>query len=101
MLRKLGIFVSSDEHLPKLIGILKAAKEKGVEAEVFLTHRGVLLTQDPKFEELEGLAHVSLCNVGFESFGLKRPIKVVKDKDFATQARHGEILVECDRYISL
>lgn len=101
MARKLGVFVSSDLHLDKLIGILKAAKEKGIEAKVFLTHRGVLLTQDPRFGELEGLAHVALCNVGFEGYGLKKPIKVVADRDFATQARHAEIIEECDRYISL
>lgn len=99
--KKLGVFVSSEKYLDKLIGILKAAKEKGIESKVFLTHRGVLLTQDPRFGELEGLGHIALCNVGFESHGLKKPVKVIADKDFATQARHAEIIEECDRYISL
>jgi len=98
---KLGIFVSSDKHLDHLIGISRAAKEAGKEVIVFLTNRGVLLTQDPRFAEMEGLAEVSLCNVNFEAFGLKKPVPVVQDKDFATQARHGMMIEDVDRYIVL
>ena len=76
MAEKLGIFVSSDKHLDHLIGISRAAKEAGKEVIVFLTNRGVLLTQDPRFAEMEGLAEVSLCNVNFEAFGLKKPVPV-------------------------
>jgi hypothetical protein len=101
MAKKLGIFVSTEGHLDKLLGILEACRDKGIEAKVFLTHRGVLLTQDPRFEELTRLGHIALCNVGFESHGLKRPVKGMDEKDYATQARHAEILEECDRYISL
>ncbi len=101
MAEKLGIFVSSDKHLDHLIGISRAAKEAGKEVIVFLTNRGVLLTQDPRFPEMEGLAEVSLCNVNFEAFGLNKPVPVVQDKDFATQARHGMMIEDVDRYIVL
>ncbi len=101
MAEKLGIFVSSDEHLDHLIGLSRAAKKAGKEVTVFLTNRGVLLTQNPGFTEMEGLAHVSLCNVNFEAFKLQKPIPVVADKDFATQMRHAEMIAECDRYIVL
>jgi peroxiredoxin family protein len=101
MAEKLGIFVSSDEHLDHLIGITKAAINAGKEVSVFLTNRGVLLTQDERFRELEGWGHVSLCNVNFEAFKLQAPIPVVAEKDFATQARHGIMIEECDRYIVL
>jgi hypothetical protein len=101
MAEKLGIFVSSDLHLDHLIGICRAATAAGKEVSVFLSNRGVLLSQDQRFAELEGQGHVSLCNVNFEYFKLTKPIPVVADKDFATQMRHAEMIEECDRYLVL
>jgi len=100
MARKLGVLVSSDRHLDKVIDLCRAAKKKGdVDVTIFFTHLGTLLTQDPRFGELEGLAKMSLCNVGFESHQLKPPVVGINEKDFATQARHGELIEECDRYL--
>jgi len=100
MSRNLGIFVISDKHLDKVIDLCKAAREKGdLEVTIFLSHRGTLLTQDPRFGELEGLATMSLCNVGFESHGLKPPVPGIAEKDYATQARNGELIEDCDRYV--
>ncbi|RJX28238.1 MAG: peroxiredoxin [Desulfarculus sp.] len=101
MADKLGIFVSSDQNLGHLIGVCRAAKKAGKEVKVFLTNRGVLLTQQERFPELEGEAHVALCNVNFEAFKLQKPVPVVDEKDFATQMRHAEIIEWCDRYIVL
>ena len=101
MAEKLGIFVSSDEHLEHLIGISRAATKAGKEVEVFLTNGGVLLAKDPRFLAMEGLAHVSLCNVNFEAFKMEKPVPLVADKDFATQMRHADMIAECDRYIVL
>jgi hypothetical protein len=99
MARKLGIFVSSDQHFDKLKKLCEAAKKRGVEVTVFFSHMGTLLTQDPRFGELQGLGSLSLCNVGFESHGLKPPVPGISDKDYATQARHGQMIEECDRYV--
>jgi hypothetical protein len=99
MARTLGVFVSSDRHLDKLIHLCRAAMKKEVEVTIFFSHLGTLLTQDPRFGELEGLAKMALCNVGFESHGLKPPVQGVSDKDYATQARNGEMIEECDRYV--
>ena len=101
MAEKLGIFVTSDEHLDHLLGISKAATQAGKEVIVFLSSRGVLLAKHEKFPEIEGYAHVSLCNVGFEFFNMEKPIPVVADKDFATQARHGMMIEDVDRYLVL
>ena len=101
MAEKLGIFVSSDQNLEHLIGISRAAKKAGKEVKVFLTNRGVLLSKHERFPELEGKAHVAVCNVGFEAFKQEKPIPLVADKDFATQMRHAEIIEWCDRYIVL
>ncbi len=100
MPKSLGVFVSSDKHLDKVINLCKAGKNKGVETTVFFTHTGTLLTQDPRFKELDGLAHLSLCNVGFESHGLKPPVPGIDEKDYATQARNGEMIEDCDRYVA-
>ena len=99
MARSLGVFVCSDKHLDKVIKLCRAAKEKGVETTVFFTHLGTLLTQDSRFAELEGLGRLSLCNVGFEGHGLTRPVPGIGEKDYVTQARNGEMIEDCDRYV--
>jgi hypothetical protein len=99
--KSLGVFVSSNKHLDKIIKLCRAAKKKGdVEVTIFFSHLGTLLTQDPRFGELEGLAKMSLCNVGFESHNLKPPVVGIGEKDYATQARNGELVEECDRYVT-
>jgi len=99
MARRLGIFVSSDKHLDKIIALCRSARKKDVEVTIFFTHTGALLTQDPRFEALDGLARMSLCNVSFESHGLKPPVPGIGEKDYATQARHGDLIEACDRYL--
>ena len=99
MSRSLGIFVCSDKHLNKIIKLCHAAKKKRVDVNIFFTHLGTLLTQDPRFGELEGLAKMSLCNVSFDSHGLKPQIKGIDEKDYLTQARNAEIIDESDRYL--
>ncbi|MCP4681575.1 MAG: peroxiredoxin [Desulfobacterales bacterium] len=99
MAGSLGILVTSDDHLDKVIELCKAAKRKEVEVLIFFTHLGTLLTQDPRFAELQGLGKLAVCNVGFESHGLEKPVPGVDEKDFATQARHAELIDDCDRYV--
>jgi hypothetical protein len=100
MAKHLGIFVSSDKHLDNIIKLCRAAREKGdVDVTIFLSHLGTMLTQDPRFGDLEGLATMSLCNVGFKSNGLKPPVPGIGEKDYATQARNGEMIEDCDRYV--
>ncbi|MBW2010739.1 MAG: peroxiredoxin [Deltaproteobacteria bacterium] len=102
MAEKLGIFVSSDRHLRHLIEITKAAERAGKEVLIFFTHKGVLLTQEPEFCELVGHASYSVCNVSFEACGLKdKQVPGMDETGFATQARHGEMLEVCDRYLVL
>jgi hypothetical protein len=100
MAKSLGVFVSSDQHLDKVINLCRAAGNRGVEVTVFFSHLGTKLTQDPRFVELDGLGKLSLCNVGFESHGLKPPVPGIGEKDYGTQARNGEMIEELDRYVS-
>ena len=96
--KSLGVFVSSNNHLDKIIKLCKAAKNNGIEVTLFFSHLGTLLTHDPRFAELEGLK-MSVCKVGFESYGLKPPVPGISEKDFTTQAMHAELIDACDRYL--
>jgi hypothetical protein len=98
MSKTLGVFVSSDKHLDKLIRLCRAAQKKDVEVTIFFSHLGTLLTQDIRFKEFEGLAKMSLCNVSFENHGLQRQLTHMGSDDFATQERHAELIAHCDRY---
>ena len=96
---KLGVLVSSDKHLAKVIALTTAAHEKGVNVRIFFTGRGVLLTQKEEFSQLVGKAKLSVCDVSFRANGLEGDVPGVGFKDFATQARNAEMISECDRYV--
>jgi len=99
MSKSLGIFVSSDRHLDKIIKLCRAAKKNAVTVHIFLTHTGTLLTQEDRLKELAELADLSLCKVTFNGHGLKPPVPGLREKDFATQARHADLITDCDRYL--
>jgi hypothetical protein len=98
--KKLGLYVSSDEHMEKIIKLCQAAKRKDVEVTLFLTHLGTNLTQDPRLEELLDLASVSLCKVGYEDRKLKKPVVDLGEKAFSSQSFHAEMILDCDRYLA-
>jgi hypothetical protein len=102
MAEKLGIFVSSNKNLRHIIETAKAAERAGKEVIIFFTHKGALLTQVSEFAELVGHAKYSLCNVCWEANGLKgKTVAGMESTGFATQARHGEMIEDCDRYLVL
>ena len=103
MTETLGIVVSTDKHLDHLIGITRAARKSGRQVIVFLTNRGVLLTREPGWSAMEGLAEISLCRVSLAAFHLDEntPIPGILPQNFANQARHGELIARADRYLSL
>ena len=97
----LGILVATRDSLDHLLGIVNAAEKQGVEVVVFFTGEGVMVTQDPRFAELAGRARLALCEVSFRALGLKGEVPGMGFKDFATQARHAEMLEECPHYVML
>jgi hypothetical protein len=99
MSRSLGIFVSSNQHMDKIISLCRAAKKKDVDVTLFFTHLGVLLAQDPRFVELAEMGSLSFCRVGFESHGLKTPMPGVDERELSSQIRHAELIMDCDRYV--
>lgn len=101
MAKTLGILVNTDKHFTYVHSLAKAANEKGIESQIFFTGPGVLLTQKSDFEQLVGLAKLSVCEVSFRANGLSGDVPGVGFKDFVTQAANAEMVVECDRYIVL
>jgi hypothetical protein len=101
MAETLGIMVATKDSLEHLLGLVAAAERKGVPMVIFLTAEGVLLSQDSRFGELAGRAEISLCDVGFKGFGLKGEVPGLGEKDFATQAKHAEMLADCKYYVML
>lgn len=101
MAETLGIMVTTKESLKHLLGLVAVAERKGVSVTVFLTAEGVWLSQEPRFGELAGRAEIALCDVGFKGFGLKGEVPGLGEKDFATQAKHAEMLADCTYYIML
>ncbi len=96
----LGIYVSSDRNLDQLIKLCRSAKQKGVKVKLFFTHLGTKLCTDPRLAELERLAEVAVCKVGFESNKLDHADAKVDEKGFTSQSWHAEMIYDCDRYIT-
>ena len=99
MADRLGILVSSDKHLEKVVALTAAAQKKGKTVRIFFTGRGVFLTQQPEFSNLVGKAKLTVCDVSFRANGLEGDVPGVGFKDFATQAKNAEMIKECDRYL--
>lgn len=100
MNKTIGIYASSDQHLDKIIKFCRAAKRKNVEVSVFFTHIGTRLCKDPRLQELEGLARIALCKVGFEANKLDRADARLDEKAYTSQSWHAEMIYDCDRYLT-
>ena len=102
MNQTLGIFVSTDHHMNHLAGLTRAAVNRGIRVMIFLTNRGVLLTQRPELGALFPLADIRLCRVSFDSFGLHETLlpELTPDR-FTNQAWHRDMIDRCDRYVTL
>ncbi|MFW6123531.1 MAG: hypothetical protein ACOC6L_04760 [Thermodesulfobacteriota bacterium] len=97
----LAIMVSTRGALPHLLGLVEAAQKKGLPVTIFFTGEGVLVTQEPGFETLAGRAKMALCEVSFRALGLEGEVPGIGYKDFATQARHAEMVEDFPHYLVL
>jgi len=69
---RLGVMVTTDLHLPQLLGIAGAALARGHEVEVFATDAGVRLVAAPELAGLAGRpgATVSFCEQSAARLGV-------------------------------
>lgn len=100
MARSIGIYVTSDRHLDKIIKLCQAAKNKGVETKVFFTHTGTRLCTDKRMKELLDVATVALCKVGFEANQLDPEEGYIDKKAYLSQSWHAEMIYDCNRYVT-
>ena len=98
--------MTGQRNIPTVISIPACSQSscqkcrlRGKEVEIFFTGQGVLLTQDPDWEQLVGKARLAVCDVSFRANGLAGDVPGLGFKDFATQARNADMIAECDRYV--
>ena len=103
MAKSLGIFVTNPDNLHHVMGVVKAAKEKGSQVKVFFTWTGTKNAKDPDFPALCELADdVSICADSYkkQGFDVDDIPEGLTAKEMATQAQHGIIIEDYDCYIS-
>ena len=104
MANSLGIFVTNPNNWEHVKGVVKAAKDKGIKVKVFFTWKGTLLAKKPDFEDLCKLADdVSICADSYKKMGFDVsdvPAGLTPEK-MATQAQHGAILEDYEKYLTL
>ena len=96
----LGILVSSEDNMDLLLGLVRAAAQKGHRILIFLTGRGTILTTDPGFSELSSLAEIGLCLKSLEELGLD-PQAAPAGVELSNQSWHGRLLDRSNRYLVL
>ena len=100
----LGIFVTSPKNMAHVMGIAKAAKAKGNDVKVFFTWKGTLLARDPQFPELCKIADVNICADSYKKMGFDPENDIpegLTEKEMSTQAKHGYLIDDCDKYLTL
>ncbi|MFZ5799154.1 MAG: peroxiredoxin [Desulfobulbus sp.] len=103
MAKSLGIFVTNPDNMRHVVGVTKAAVDKGCKVKLFFTWTATKLTQDPEFEGLCKIADVSICLDSYRKMGFDQnvvPAGMVKEK-MATQTQHGIIIEDYECYLSL
>ncbi len=102
---KLGIFVTSPQHMRHVVGIAAAAVRAGKKVMVFFTYKSVHLTKHPDFVKLANMCEVedlAICADSYtcEGYDVETDIpKGLTARQMRTQAYHGAIIDECGKYL--
>ena len=99
----LGILAATDENFDHLVGLTRAAAGQDKTVVIFFSGRGVLLTRKAGFDQLAGLAEMSLCKVSFDKHELdpEEPVPGIPPENFVSQSRHADLIERADRYVVL
>lgn len=99
----LAILAATGRNFKHILGLARAAQNRGVDVHIFMTGRGARHTLDPDFKELLDLAQVSFCRVSLLDQGIDpdRDLPGVDPKDITNQSRHADLLDLCDKYLVL
>lgn len=102
---KLGIFVTSPQHMRHVVGIAAAAVRAGKKVMVFFTFKSVHLTKQPDFVKLANMCEIedlAICADSYtcEGYDVETDIpKGLTGRQMRTQAYHGAIIDECGKYL--
>lgn len=102
---KLGIFVTCNQNMLHILGLTQAALRAGKEVMIFFTYKSIHLTKSPEFWKLAQMIkteNLAICTDSYicEGFDNVKDIpRGLIDKQMRTQAFHGAILEECEKYI--
>ena len=99
-----GIFVTNSKNMAHVMGVTKAAKAKGNDVKIFFTWKGTLLAKDPQFPELCNIAEVAICADSYKKMGYDPEKDIpegLNEKQMSTQAKHGYLIDDCEKYITL
>ena len=101
----LGIFVVTPQYMRHIIGVTQAALRANKKVKLFFSYKAVHLTKHPDFEKLANLLpdqDLSICAASYNCEGFDPQLDIPKGltpEQMRTQAAHGEIIEECDRYL--
>ena len=101
----LGIFVTSPKNMAHVMGVTRSAKAKGATVKVFFTWKGTMLAKDPQFPELCKIAdEVAICADSYKKMGYDPENDIpegLTEKEMSTQAKHGYLIDDCEKYLTL
>ena len=99
----LAILAATGQNFRHILGLARAAHDRGIEVHIFMTGRGVLHALEPDFHQLLDLAQVSFCRVSLVDQGIDpdNDLPGVAPRNITNQSRHADLLDLCDRYLVL
>jgi len=101
----LGIFVTSPKNMAHVMGVTRSAKAKGATVKVFFTWKGTLLAKEAQFSELCKIAdEVAICADSYKKMGYDPENDIPEGltaKEMSTQAKHGYLIDDCEKYMTL
>ena len=104
MAKSIGIFVTSSKNMHHLLGVTKAANAKGSKVKIFFTWKGTKLCKDPEFPGLCEIADVYICADSYKKMGFDPENDIpegLNEKQMSTQAKHGYLIDDCEKYMTL
>ncbi|HNQ04504.1 MAG TPA: hypothetical protein PKH69_07810 [Thiobacillaceae bacterium] len=100
---RLGIVVTDAAWLTETMGLIDAVRDRGWEAECFLTDTGVMLLADPGFvrRAREGRAQVSVCehSIAHYAEGKVDTAALAEHVVIGGQYQDAELVRRCDRVL--
>lgn len=99
---KLGIVVTSDRHLEHIVGLARAASQKGHDVSIFAMDKGTRLLGDTEFTRLcsEDNVVMSLCQHSAEENGVNTE-GISKEIVLGSQFNNAMMNNEADRVVVL